>query len=137
MKYLLDTCIISGFVNGDSGILSRLKKARPDHLSISTLTIMEIEYGLQLNHARAARLAPAIRSLLELIEILPFSEADAKASAAIRASLKKKGNPIGPYDVLLAGCAMSRGLIMVTANVKEFARVDGLLVENWSTHFPS
>ena len=95
MKYLLDTCTVSGFVRGDRGVLSRIKQTRPDLLCISTVTTMEIEYGLQVNPAKARKLASVIHPLLELIHILPFNESDAKASAAIRASLKKLGTPIG------------------------------------------
>ena len=137
MKYLLDTCIVSGFSRGDAAILRRLKHTRPDQICISTVTTMEIEYGLQLNPAKAQRIAAAVNPLLDLILTLPFNQADARASAAIRASLKQQGRPIGADDALLAGCAISRGLIMVTANVKEFRRVNGLLIEDWSSGNPS
>jgi predicted nucleic acid-binding protein len=56
----------------------------------------------------------------------PFEEA-----GQVRAALRRRGRPIGPFDVLLAGCALARGLTLVTANVDELARIDGLSVENW------
>ena len=56
---------------------------------------------------------------------------DAQAAAAIRAALKTKGQPIGAYDVLIAGTGLARGLVVVTSNVGEFKRVSGLQVENW------
>lgn len=70
-------------------------------------------------------------ALLRLTEIV-FDTEDARAAAAIRADLKRKGTPIGPYDLLIAGQAMARGLAVVTANVREFERVDGLKVEDWT-----
>jgi tRNA(fMet)-specific endonuclease VapC len=65
------------------------------------------------------------------IVTLPFDEADAKTTAAIRAALKTQGQPIGAYDVLIAGTGLARGLVVVTSNVGEFKRVSGLQVENW------
>jgi tRNA(fMet)-specific endonuclease VapC len=62
---------------------------------------------------------------------VPFDEADAQAAAAIRAALKTKGQPIGAYDVLIAGTGLARGLVVVTSNVSEFKRVSGLQVEKW------
>ncbi|MBI4191124.1 MAG: type II toxin-antitoxin system VapC family toxin, partial [Betaproteobacteria bacterium] len=55
------------------------------------------------------------------------------ATAALRAALQKKGRPIGAYDVLIAGCALARGLVLVTSNEREFRRVGGLRIENWRT----
>jgi tRNA(fMet)-specific endonuclease VapC len=65
------------------------------------------------------------------IATLPFDEADAQAAAAIRAALKTQGQPIGAYDVLIAGTGLTRGLVVVTSNVGEFKRVSGLRVEDW------
>jgi tRNA(fMet)-specific endonuclease VapC len=129
--YLLDTCVISDFVKGDTETLHRIKHTAPNLLSISTITSMEIEFGLQLNPARAKIIAPVMSAILANIHILSYSEADAHAAAAIRANLQKRGTPIGAYDVLLAGCAVSRGLILVSSNTKEFQRISGLQLENW------
>jgi tRNA(fMet)-specific endonuclease VapC len=65
-------------------------------------------------------------------EIIPFDREDAVASGAIRAALGESGTPIGPFDVLIAGQALCRGLVLVTANTREFSRVEGLSIENWS-----
>jgi tRNA(fMet)-specific endonuclease VapC len=70
-------------------------------------------------------------AFFSVIRTVPFEEADAQATAAIRAALKKEGQPIGAYDVLIAGTGVARGLIVVTSNVDEFNRVGGLQVENW------
>jgi tRNA(fMet)-specific endonuclease VapC len=130
-RYLLDTNVISDFVRGERRVLARVKSSRPDVLALSTVTVMEIEYGLALEAARARRLRPVLEALIGSMAVLPFTSADATAAAGARAGLRRSGRPIGRYDVLLAGCALSRGLVLVTANTGEFARVDGLTVENW------
>lgn len=131
MKYLLDTCILSHFMRGTPAVLERIKSTPPTQLAISSITQMEIEYGLQLNPQRAVKLRPVFNALTQAIHVLPYHSEDANQCAMIRAHLKQQGTPIGPYDVLLAGCAKQRHLIFVTDNFKEFQRIDGLLLENW------
>ncbi|MDY0072254.1 MAG: type II toxin-antitoxin system VapC family toxin [Thauera sp.] len=131
MKYLLDTCTVSDFVKGEPGVVQRIKATPPSWLAVSSLTRMEIDYGLVIHPQRAQKLAPVLDAFFSVVATLAFDEADAKASAAVRAALKARGTPIGPYDALIAGCGLARGLVVVTANVGEFNRVDGLLVENW------
>ena len=92
---------------------------------------MEIEFGLQLNPTRATKLIPVLKPLLAAIDILDFSRDDALTAASLRAALQKQGTPIGAYDVLLAGCALRRGMIFVTANTREFEQATGLHLENW------
>jgi len=131
MKYLLDTCTVSDFVKGQRKALARVKATPPNLIAVSALTRMEVDYGLALNAERAKELAPMLDAFFATIVTLPFDEADAKAAAAIRAALKTQGQPIGAYDVLIAGTGLARGLVVVTSNVGEFKRVSGLQVENW------
>ncbi len=131
MKYLLDTFTVSDFVKGQPNVLARVKATLPTLLAVSALTRMEVDYGLALNAARAVKLAPMLDAFFSAIATLSFDAADAKAAAAIRAALKKKGQPIGAYDALIAGTALARGLVVVTSNAAEFKRVSGLQVENW------
>lgn len=131
MKYLLDTCTVSDFVKGQPNVLARIKATAPNLITVSALTRMEIDYGLALNAERARKLAPVLEAFFSAIVTLPFDEADAQAAAAIRASLKTRGQPIGAYDVLIAGTGLARGLVVVTSNVGEFKRVSGLQVEDW------
>lgn len=131
MKYLLDTCTVSDFVKGEPGVMERIKSLSPEQLVVSSITRMEIAYGLALNAQRAQKLSPILEAFFSVVQTLEFTEADAQASASIRAALRRKGTPIGPYDVLIAGCGVARGLIVVTDNVAEFNRVDGLQIENW------
>ena len=66
------------------------------------------------------------------LEVVPFDASDARSAGAVRAEPERSGLPIGPYDVLIAGQARVRGLVLVTANAREFARVSGLECEDWS-----
>lgn len=131
MKYLLDTCTVSDFVKGQPSVMTRIKETGPNLITVSALTRMEVAYGLALNAVRARKLAPVLEAFFSSITTLPFDEADAQAAAAIRAALKVKGQPIGAYDVLIAGMGLARGLVVVTSNVSEFKRVSGLQVEDW------
>jgi len=131
MKYLLDTCTVSDFVKGQPKVLARVKATPPNLIAVSALTRMEVDYGLALNAERARKLAPILDAFFSSIATLPFDEADAQAAAAIRAALKTQGQPIGAYDVLIAGTGLARGLVVVTSNVGEFKRVSGLQVEDW------
>ena len=131
MKYLLDTCTVSDFVKGQPNVLARVKATPPNLIGVSALTRMEVDYGLALNTERAKKLAPILDVFFSTIATLPFDEADAQAAAAIRAALKTQGQPIGAYDVLIAGTGLARGLVVVTSNVGEFKRVSGLQVEDW------
>ena len=131
MKYLLDTCTVSDFVKGHPNVLARIKATPPNLIAVSALTRMEVDYGLALNAERAKKLAPLLDAFFNSIRILPFDEADSTAAAAIRAALKIQGQPIGAYDVLIAGTGLARGLVVVTSNAGEFKRVSGLHVEDW------
>jgi tRNA(fMet)-specific endonuclease VapC len=131
MKYLIDTCVLSDFARGDKATLLQFKSTPAQLIAVSSVTLMEIEFGLALNAARARKLAPVMHALLGAISVLPYRSEDARATATLRAALQKRGRPIGPYDALLAGCALTRGLILVTSNEREFRRITGLAVENW------
>lgn len=132
MIYLLDTDTLSQFSRGHPGVLERIKETSPRDIAISTVTVMEIEYGLTLQSAKARVLRPILQTLFTAVTLLPFDEQAAKATAALRAKLKMKGTPIGAYDALIAGTALAKGLVVVTGNTREYNRVGGLLVENWT-----
>jgi tRNA(fMet)-specific endonuclease VapC len=131
MRYLLDTCVISDFIKAEPGTQTRLKQTPPTDIAVSIITVMELRYGLALNPQRAQKIEPTIVQLLNTITILPFTSPEAEQAAQIRARLKTQGQPIGPYDILIAATACTHGLIMVTANQREFDRVPDLQTENW------
>jgi tRNA(fMet)-specific endonuclease VapC len=131
MRYLLDTCVISDFIKNEPGTQTQLKQTPPTDIAVSIITVMELRYGLALNPQRAQKIAPTIDQFLNSITIIPFTNAEAEQAAEIRALLKTQGQPIGPYDILIAATARAHQLIMVTANQSEFDRVPNLQTENW------
>ena len=100
-------------------------------MTVCVITEMEIEYGLARNPGLAPRMWDIMRMLLGTISVLPFEREDALVAAQLRASLNSQGTPIGAYDLLIAACALRRGLKIVTHNAREFARVGGLGLEDW------
>ena len=131
MRFLLDTCVLSDFARGDRSTLAHIKEVSPEDLAISTVTAMEIDYGLRLNARLARRLQPVMDAFIETVHLLPYDLAAAQATAEFRTVLKQKGRPIGAYDALIAGTALAEGLILVTSNVREFSRVGALRIEDW------
>ncbi len=130
MKYLLDTCVISDYFKKNPSVINHLQNISPEKIHISTITVMEIEYGLRLNIEREKKIQPLWRSILNFIHVIPYSPQCAIASASIRAHLKSKGLP-GPYDSLIAGTAIAHDMIMVTSNTDEFIRVPEITLEDW------
>jgi tRNA(fMet)-specific endonuclease VapC len=131
MRYLLDTCVLSDFVKEEPGTMQRLLRTPAREIAVSSLTVMELRYGFALNPERARKVEPAIVGILDSVAILPFETEDAECAAVIRAELRRRGQPIGAYDFLIAATALRHGLIMVTANQREFDRVSGLVTECW------
>jgi len=131
MRYLLDTDAFSDLVRGVPNVKARFSLAGLSSVRISTVTIKEIEYGRRRHPERVTRRSAVIDTYLREIEALPFDVQDAYSTGQIRAALTRSGTPIGPYDVMIAGTALARGLIVVTANTREFSRVSGLQLEDW------
>ena len=131
MKYLLDTNVLSDFARGEQAVMARLRQEAPRQLTVSVITEMEVEYGLARNPNLAPHVREAMRMFLDTISVLPFEREDARVAAQLRASLYSRGTPIGAYDLLLAACALRRGLKIVTHNAREFGRVGGLGLEDW------
>jgi len=129
--YLLDTNIFSALLRGEPGsLLNRIANLAPERLCVSSLVLGELLAGAEKSDRRAATLG-AIRDVIADMAHAPFNEDDAAAYARIRAALERKGANIGPMDMLIAAQAVSRGLVLVTDNLREFKRVPGLSCENW------
>jgi tRNA(fMet)-specific endonuclease VapC len=131
MKYLLDTNVLSDFVRGVPGVLSRLRAEPSTVIAVSAITKMEVEYGIARNARLSSAVSVAMRTLLDAVTILSFGREEARIAARLRATLAIKGKPIGAYDVLIAATGLHHGLIVVTANTGEFSRIGGLAVEDW------
>ena len=125
----------------DTNLCIRVLRDRPAHvrprfnanaesLCISTIVLTELLHGAAKS-ARPEANRQAVEHFAARLEVLDYDAAAADHAADIRATLERQGRSIGSYDVLIAGHARSRGLIVVTGNLGEFARVDGLRCEDW------
>jgi tRNA(fMet)-specific endonuclease VapC len=129
-KYLLDTNIISALMRNPHGVLKE-KITEAGEASVCTSIIVSSELRFGVEKKGTEQLQYQLEAILSTIEILPLEEPSDKQYTILRAKLEKAGTPIGPNDMLIAAQAISLGLILVTANFKEFSQVPGLAVENW------
>ena len=132
MRYMLDTNIcIYAIKHKPEQVFMRLQEHDPIDICISSVTYAELVHGAEKSKAiEKNRVALAL--LLANIEIMNFDSLAAESYGKIRADLEKAGTPIGPFDMMIAGHAMALGYIVVTNNTKEFERVKGLKLENWT-----
>jgi tRNA(fMet)-specific endonuclease VapC len=131
MRYLLDTNVISDFLKHQPAVTARFASAAPAWLAISTVTVMEIEYGFERQPTALKKYGEVWVALQTDLHVLPYEAPDAVQTARIRAYLAGLGTSIVPFDFQLAGTALARGLTLVTHNTAEFGRVLGLAVEDW------
>lgn len=132
-QYLLDTNVVSDFFRQHPEVLHQFGQHNPADLCISTVTIMEIEYGMERQPSARKRFGEVWEGLNADLTVLPFERGDATHTAQIRAALATAGTPIGPFDLQLAGTARARDLTLVTHNTAEFNRVLGLDILDWRT----
>lgn len=130
--YLLDTNIVSYWMRGDARILERLEGHPPSELGLSSITLAEILYGIEKSPSRKSERRDRIARILSQLQLHPFDEAAARRYATVRARLEESGQPISERDTQIAAVALSRRLTVVTNNAREFGRVAGLAVENWT-----
>jgi tRNA(fMet)-specific endonuclease VapC len=112
-----------------SGVRERFN-AEAAALCISTVTLAELFYGAEKS-AKPVENRQQVEAFAARLDVLPFDSEAAAHFGDIRADLARRGQVIGPYDLMIAGHARSRGLIVVTGNLGEFNRVDGLRAEDW------
>ena len=130
--YLLDTNICIFVINKRTAhIIETIKKHSKKGLYVSSLTIAELEFGIENSkHKEINRLA--LLKFLSPFNVLYFDDEDAIHYGKLKAKLKKEGKMIGPIDMLLAAQALCKELTFVTNNVDEFKRIEGLRIEDWS-----
>lgn len=129
MQYLLDANIVIALLKDrHSQIAKRARALAPGDVCISAVVAHELYYGA-FKSQRVKHNVALVDGLQ--FEVLEFDQEDARQAGEVRASLATQGTPIGPYDVLIAGQAKARGMRLVTRNVSEFRRVQGLQVEDW------
>lgn len=130
LRYLLDTNLCIRVLRDRPPGLRERFNLNADALCISTVVLTELLHGAAKS-ARPEHNRHEVERFAAKLEVLPFDAVAADHAADVRAALERVGQPIGGYDVLIAGHARSRGLIVVTGNLSEFQRVDGLRCEDW------
>lgn len=134
-RYMLDTNAISDMVRNPEGAAARRAATVADEaLCTSAIVASELRYGLSKKGAVA--LARRVEAVLGEVEILPYDASASLSYAQARNALERRGQPIGSTDLFIAAHALSLELTLVTANVREFSRVEGLKVENWREPAP-
>ena len=132
MKYLLDTNVCIALIRQKSpALLDRVAQHTIADIGISSITVAELQYGVYRSQHQAQN-EQALAQFLIPLNILDFDYEAAAAYGHLRAALEAQGAPIGALDMLIAAHAVSRNLVIVTNNTREFARVPGLSVEDWS-----
>ena len=136
MDYLLDTNAVIALLNDQqSQTAKRARSHKPADIGISAIVAIELYFGAF--KSRRAQDNVALVDALQF-EVVEFDKEDARQAGEIRAAQAAAGTPIGPYDILIAGQAKSRNLILVSRNCSEFGRIHGLHVESWqSAEYPS
>ena len=128
--YVVDTNTLIYFFKGVKSVADRFLAVSPKKIGIPSIVLYELEYGIAKSTSPEKRRAQ-LKALCALVSILPFDNEAAQLSASIRANLEKKGIPIGPHDMLIAGTALASKGILVTNNTKEFSRIPKLKLNNW------
>jgi tRNA(fMet)-specific endonuclease VapC len=136
VSYLLDTnAVVALLRNKPARVRERYRRAEAagDHRALSSVVLLELWNGVAKSSQvpeNTERLRIFLSGDLDLVD---FDDEDARTAGQVRAALEKAGTPIGAYDLLIAGQALRRGLIVVTANTSEFSRVTGLSWQDWTT----
>lgn len=132
IKYLIDTNICIYIMSKHPiGIIHKFKQFDVGEIGVSTITVSELQYGVAKSKNRRLN-ELRVEEFLSPLEILPYDETATMIYGDIRLQLEKSGEPIGPLDLLIAAQALSRDLVLITNNEKEFNRVHNLKVENWA-----
>ena len=135
MRYLLDTNTWIDYLKRPGSLVeARLRQTRADDVAVCSVVCAELLHGARKYEKRDERVARVERTLAPF-RSLPFDDAAARRYAEIRDSLEARGEVIGPNDLLIAAIALTHGLTLVTNN-REFNRVPGLTVEDWTADQP-
>jgi tRNA(fMet)-specific endonuclease VapC len=130
MRYLLDTNIVSDLIRNPQGrVTSRIREVGEAQVATSIIVAAELRFGAAKKGS--TRLSAQVEAVLGAMEILPLEEPADRAYGLLRARLEKKGHLIGGNDLLIAAQAISLGFTLVTANEREFSKLNDLRCENW------
>ena len=130
-RYLLDTNILSDLIKNPRGVVAErmLSSGLEVYCCTSIIVACELRYGAAKK--QSPKLSFNVEQVLNSLPVLPLEESVDKVYAETRVNLERRGLPIGQHDLLIAAHALSLGLTVVTANEREFTRVENLKVENW------
>jgi tRNA(fMet)-specific endonuclease VapC len=134
VKYLLDTNACIALINRNpSAVRARLDRALAGNgeLFVSAVAAFELWYGVAKSAHQEANVRRVETFLAGPVSVLAFEDEDARTAGNIRATLEAPGKSIGAYDLLIVGQALRRNLTLITANVREFRRIRGLMWEDW------
>jgi tRNA(fMet)-specific endonuclease VapC len=131
LAYMLDTNICIHVMKTYPIALRDKFNALAEQLCISSITLGELHYGAEKSARRTENLT-AIEHFAARLEVLPFGDKAAAHYGQLRAELERAGTPCGPHDMQIGGHARSEGLIVATNNLREFHRMPGVRVENWT-----
>jgi tRNA(fMet)-specific endonuclease VapC len=127
---LLDRNLVIHYLKGVEPATSRIKGANPAQVALPSVVVYELEYGtLKTASSKRRRI---VETIIAALNHVPFDRDAARESARIRHDLEKRGQVLGPMDLMIAGTVLSRGATLVTNNTKEFSRVKGLRLEDWT-----
>jgi tRNA(fMet)-specific endonuclease VapC len=130
LKYMLDTNIVIYVIKRRPLEMLDIFNASTGQMCISSVTLAELQHGVEKS-SKVSHNLYKVEDFVSRLEVLSYDENAAAHYGNIRADLEKKGTPIGVNDLHIAGHARSKSLILVTNNIREFERVDGLRLENW------
>lgn len=132
MRFLLDTDICIYLIKKKPpSVIQKLSELANNDVAISSITLFELKYGVENSQYRQQSNKALNHFTASIPHLLPLDGAAAKVAAKIRADLKKRGLPIGPYDLLIAAIAIANNLTLISNNGREFKRIEGLKLENW------
>jgi len=131
MKFMLDTNICIFLMKNKTGVVEQYKSKKLFGVAISAITLAELYYGV-CKSAFPEKNGANLTAFLMGFEVLEFDGAAAMEFGRIRAELQRMGTVISPMDTLIAAHAKAAGLVIVTNNVRKFARVEGLTIEDWA-----
>lgn len=132
LRYLLDTNICIYAIKRKPVAVRRALNVHRGQVAISTITLMELLYGAEKSSS-PRRNFEVIEGFAARLSVLPYDVPASSCTAQVRAEQASTGTQIGAYDQMIAGHARSRGLTLVTNNLREYARVSGLILEDWSS----
>ena len=130
MIYMLDTNTCIFIMKKMPKVITQFRAAQSNGVAVSSITLAELEFGVSKSQAYE-RNRNTLLAFSTLVNIIPFDIVASAEYGNIRAALERKGTPIGILDTLIASHAKSCNLTLVTNNIREFQRVEGLTIEDW------